>query len=164
MAYKITDAQSSWCNDREGVGQNTLHTVSWYMLPAPRASTFHPMPARGCIPSTASLDYPKIPSSRKILNQKNAGSLTDAVRARLAFRPWSSSHAALSSGSMRPYSWHIASKFISKSLSIVKSLLLDAGVSKNRNGLGAGFGVFECSANALMMDDCVPAGVALKMV
>ena len=163
-AYKITRAQSSRYTDREDVGQNILHKASWYRLPAPQASAFRPTPACGCTPSIASLDYPKIPSSTKILNQNDADSLTDAVRARLAFKPWSSSHAALSSGSMRPYSWNIASKFISKSWLIAKSLLSNVGVSTNRNGLRAGLGIFEESVNALTIVDCVPDGVALTIV
>jgi len=70
MAYKTSHAQSSQCSDKEGVGQNILRRVSWYKLPAPRASAFHPKPPHDCILSTASSDDPRIPLSRKTLNQK----------------------------------------------------------------------------------------------
>ena len=55
---KTIGRQSNLCNDREDGGRNTLRMVNQRTNPAPWATASHPMPGRGCDPSTGALGCP----------------------------------------------------------------------------------------------------------
>jgi hypothetical protein len=100
-----------------------------------------------------------------VTSKAEQGRLTDAVRARLALKLWSSSQAALSSGSIRPYSSKKESTVNPELSSLISAQTsLVEGISTNWKGFGAGSGrdAWEW-AQALTMAECAPDGVALTI-
>jgi len=97
----VSSRRSNRCSDR---GDREKNTLRMHTILVPQATTNHLTPFLDCDPSIAALGCPKKMMLLERSTIKVLICFTDAIAvwARLGFKPWSSSQAALSSGSMNP--------------------------------------------------------------
>lgn len=136
---RIASRRSNRCSDTGDRGKDTFHMVALHTAPVSQATTNRLTLFLDCDPSIAALSCPKKMMLLERLAIKVLIYFTDAAWARLSFKPWSSSQAAPSSGSINSYSWKIESTSSSELLPFgAVWVSLDLGMSVNWKGCCAG--------------------------